>query len=76
MALAGASAFLVAVRSVCRVCVAASDEVRAEHLDAPARILGFGRGAEGDPAGALLRDLERHLAASERAVTSLLPGLS
>jgi len=72
-ALAAANDFLVAVRSACRVSIAAVDEIHRDHLARPARILGYG--AAPDPAVALLTDLERHTAAAARAVEELLPGV-
>jgi hypothetical protein len=71
--LAAACRFLVAVRSVCRVCVAASDEVRQDHLDGPARILGYAPPSFPDPASGLFRDIERHVDAASRAIENLLP---
>jgi hypothetical protein len=71
--LSAACRFLVAVRSVCRVCVAASDEVRREHLDGPARILGYAPPSFPDPAAGLLSDIERHTGAASRAIEELLP---
>ena len=71
--LASACRFLVAVRSVWRVCVAASDEIRKDHLALPASILGYAPPGVVDPAADLLRDVERRAEAASRAIEELLP---
>jgi hypothetical protein len=65
--LAAVDGFLVAVRSAHRVVVAATDEVEALHLAAPARLLGYGPG-EGER---LFADIELHLSESARLVDRL-----
>jgi UTP:GlnB (protein PII) uridylyltransferase len=68
-ALAGVNEFLVALRSVYRVAVAATDEVERAALAAPARLLGH---ADEDACGRLFTDLERRLRESRSLVDRLL----
>jgi hypothetical protein len=74
--LSDANDFLVTVRSLCRVCIAASDEIHRDHLGAPARILGYAPPSFPDPTAGLLADLARHTSASAHAVAALLPGIA
>ncbi len=64
--------FLVAVRSVYRVAVTASDEIEREQLGGPARILGYedryGPGAD----GFLFTDVERRLAEAATLVDEII----
>jgi len=68
LGLAAANDFLVAVRSACRVAVAATDEIEREQLAGPARILGY----DGPGAGErLFTDIEGRLAESADLVDRL-----
>jgi hypothetical protein len=71
--LGAASDFLVMLRSVYRVTVAASDVVEGEYLEVPARLLGYTHTAAGEPGDHLFREIDLRTQAAARAIERVLP---
>ena len=71
--LGAASDFLVRLRSVYRVTVAASDVVERDFLEVPARVLGYTHTAAGEPGEHLFREIEHRGRAAAMAVERVLP---